>query len=96
MSFQRELNVHFYTLVGRDEWRPAMLRPFLRDASRSLLLIQVGGTLDNPTMVSRPFPQIEETLQQIFPEAGGKNTGRKSPADPLMQALDPRRLVPTK
>jgi hypothetical protein len=32
------------------------------------MLIEVSGTLDNPVMQRRPFPQIEATLQQIFPE----------------------------
>jgi hypothetical protein len=32
------------------------------------MMIEVNGTLDNPDMQRRPFPQLEATLQQIFPE----------------------------
>jgi hypothetical protein len=32
------------------------------------MMIEVGGTLDNLTMQRRPFPHLESTLQQMFPE----------------------------
>ena len=69
MDWQRNLNVQFYTMVGRDEVQLPVLRPLLGEASRNLMLITVGGTLDQPELKREAFPGLNETLQQIFPEA---------------------------
>jgi hypothetical protein len=79
MNLQRQLNLQFYSLVGPDALRPPILAPLFRDVSRSLLLIEVGGTLDNPTMINRPFPQIDETLQRLFPEAANRRNSDSQP-----------------
>lgn len=69
MDWQRQLNLQFYTMVGRDELDVPVLRPLLGEASRQLMAIQVSGTLDRPQMTRQAFPGLNETLQQIFPEA---------------------------
>jgi hypothetical protein len=69
MDWQRHLNLQFYTMVGRDEVKLPVIRPLLGEASRNLMLITVGGTLDQPQMKREAFPGLNETLQQIFPEA---------------------------
>ncbi len=69
MDWQRHINLQFYTMVGRDEVQVPILRPLLGEASRQLMLIQVGGTLDAPEPTRQAFPGLNETLQQIFPEA---------------------------
>jgi hypothetical protein len=69
MDWQRNLNVQFYTMVGRDEVQLPVLRPLIGEASRNLMLITVGGTLDQPELKREAFPGLNETLQQIFPEA---------------------------
>ena len=68
-NMQRQLNLQFYTMVGRDELDVPVLRPLLGEASRQLMAIQVSGTLDRPQMTRQAFPGLNETLQQIFPEA---------------------------
>ena len=58
MDLDRNLNLQFYTLVGRDDIRVPVLTPMLGLASQQLLLIQVGGTVDKPELkqagLSRP------------------------------------------
>lgn len=68
-DWQRHINLQFYTMVGRDEVNVPILRPIIGEASRQLMLIQVGGSLDQPQLTRQAFPGLNETLQQIFPEA---------------------------
>lgn len=69
MDWQRQLNLQFYTMVGRDEVNLPVLRPLLGEASRNLMLITVTGSVDQPNLKREAFPGLNETLQQIFPEA---------------------------
>ena len=67
-NLRRDINLELYSYVGR---RPiySVVSPLLSESRyATFMLIEVGGTLDNPVMQRRPFPQIEYTLQQIFPE----------------------------
>ncbi len=67
-NLRRDIDLELYSYVGR---RPiySVVSPLLSESRyATFMLIEVGGTLDNPVMERRPFPQIEATLQQIFPE----------------------------
>jgi hypothetical protein len=74
MDFQRRIGLKFYTMVGRDELQVPILRPVLGEASRQFLLIEVVGSLDQPKVRTTPFPGLNETLQQIFPEVAGADS----------------------
>ncbi|GIW97384.1 MAG: hypothetical protein KatS3mg111_0717 [Pirellulaceae bacterium] len=68
-NLRREISLDLYSYVGRRLPGADALTPVLPDSRfATFMLIQVGGTLDNPTMQRKPFPQIEATFQQIFPE----------------------------
>ncbi|MCP4194885.1 MAG: hypothetical protein GY768_30145 [Planctomycetaceae bacterium] len=68
MSLERQINLDFYSIVGREQlWSP-IVRPFLGEASRQFLQIHVDGTLDNPITRQEVLPGLNETLQQLFPE----------------------------
>ncbi len=67
-NLRRDIDLELYSYVGR---RPIynVVSPLLSESRyATFMLIEVNGTLDNPVMQRRPFPQIESTLQQIFPE----------------------------
>jgi hypothetical protein len=68
MDLTRNVSLSFYALMGRYEFQIPIVRNLLAEASRNILAIQVVGTLDNPHVVSRPLPELEEALQRIFPE----------------------------
>jgi hypothetical protein len=64
VNLQRQVNLDFYSLVGRDsDYLPVVL-PFLREASRQLLQIKVSGTLDNPRTSQQVLPELNGTLRQ--------------------------------
>ena len=68
MNLRREIDLDLYSYIGR---RPiySVVSPLLSESRyATFMLIEVDGTLDNPNMQRRPFPQLEATLGQIFPE----------------------------
>lgn len=69
MNLDRELNLRFYTRVGRSQIQLPLITSLLDEASRNILEIEVGGTLEEPNVRAKGFPEIDETLQQLFPEA---------------------------
>ena len=82
MSLQRQLNLDFYTIMGREQFWSPLVRPFLAEAGRQFLQIHVGGTLDNPTTRQEVLPGLNETLQELFPEqdpAAQTNVEEKPP-----------------
>jgi hypothetical protein len=67
-NLRKDIDLELYSYVGR---RPiySVVSPLLSESRyATFMMIEITGTLDNPVMERRPFPQIEATLQQIFPE----------------------------
>jgi hypothetical protein len=68
-NLRKEVELQLYTYVGRRAALSQVVTPLLAESRFStFMMIEVNGTLDNPDMQRRPFPQLEATLQQIFPE----------------------------
>ena len=80
---QRQIDLKFYPQMGRDEYHLPIFRPLVGEASRQFMLIQVTGTLDQPEVNRRVFPQIDEQLQQLFPELARPDS-EPEPARPIM------------
>lgn len=64
----REVDMKLYTQVGRDEAYLPIFRPLVGEASRQFLLFEVTGSLDRPVVNRQVFPNLNERLQEIFPE----------------------------
>ncbi len=77
MNSQRQIDLKFYPLVGREERQLAIFRPLLGQTGQELMLIEVTGTIDQPNITRTPFPRLDARLQQLFPELG-----RNEPAMP--------------
>ena len=67
----REVAMQLYTQVGRDEAYLPIFRPLLGEASRQFLLFDISGTLDRPVVNRQVFPNLNERLQELFPELAG-------------------------
>ncbi|MHB0955942.1 MAG: hypothetical protein ACYC0X_06125 [Pirellulaceae bacterium] len=78
MDLNRQINLNFYALVGRQEFQLPIVKTLLAQASRSILLIQVVGTVDQPQVIRKALPDLDETLQRIFPEAAPRTAGFES------------------
>jgi hypothetical protein len=90
MKLDRRIKLKFYALVGRNEFNLAALRSLLRQASQQILLIHVGGTLDQPQVTSEALPMLKETLDQIFPETVVR-TQTSAPSPPRSSDRGPPR-----
>ena len=67
-NLQQQIHFNFYTVVGRDELVLPLLRTVLAEASRQILEIEVVGTLGQPQVQRTAFPELDATLQRLFPE----------------------------
>ncbi|MDX1945165.1 MAG: AsmA-like C-terminal region-containing protein, partial [Pirellulaceae bacterium] len=83
MNGQREIDLKFHPQVGRDEFHLPIFRPLVGEASRQFMLIEVTGTLDQPQMQRQVFPQLDERLQDLFPELA-REPKRNDPAPPVI------------
>lgn len=90
MSLNRDLDLDFYSIMGREQlWSP-LVRPFLGEASKQFLLIHVNGTLSEPQTSQEVLPRLNESLQQLFPEQY-ETAADPRPVPPPPAAVAPRR-----
>ena len=68
MNLRRELDLHFYTVMGREDAYVPAIRPLLGLASQRILMVRVLGTLDDPETSREVLPGLNETIQQLFPD----------------------------
>jgi hypothetical protein len=68
MNFQSQIELTFYCLVGRGELDLPVIKQVVRAASQQLMLIHVGGTLQNPEPRQEALPALSQALQQIRSE----------------------------
>ncbi|MFO0871995.1 MAG: hypothetical protein U0935_23965 [Pirellulales bacterium] len=72
MTFQRIVDLQFYTLMGRDDvWVP-VVSPVLAEASKQMLEIRVTGPLESPVVDRKVVPAINDVLMQMFPELAAR------------------------
>lgn len=68
-NLRREIDLQLYTYVGRRVPIGNIISPLLPESRFStFMMVEVTGTMDSPDMQRRPFPQLEATFQQMFPE----------------------------
>jgi hypothetical protein len=82
MNDQRQIDLKFYPIVGREEWHLPLFRPLLGETGREFMLIEASGTLDRPEITRKVFPRIDEQLQQLFPELV-----RDAPVEPTVPVI---------
>jgi hypothetical protein len=80
MNFQGDIRLTFHTKVGRGNLNVPVLKQVFGSASQQLLLVHVGGTLQNPEISNEPFPGLNRALQQLQGERPeGPGPGLLSP-----------------
>jgi hypothetical protein len=65
MNLQSEIRLTLHAMVGRGERDLPLLHDVLGGASQQIMLIHVGGTLQNPETSREPFPGIARAIQQL-------------------------------
>jgi hypothetical protein len=73
MSFQGDIRLTLHTMVGRPDPAFPVVQQILGGASQQILLVHVGGTLQNPETSKQALPGLNQALQQLQGEAAGTN-----------------------
>ena len=68
MDFQSAVEMTFYGMVGRGELDVPIIDQVFRGASQQIMLIHVGGTLQNPETRREALPAVNQALQQLRDE----------------------------
>lgn len=68
MDFDSSIQLTFRSHLGRPEWQWPVFRELLGGAGEQLMVIHVGGTLDNPVQYREPFPGLQEALRNLQEE----------------------------
>jgi hypothetical protein len=95
MGLDKNLQLIFYTVVGRDQWRVPVISEVLGGASQQLMAIYVNGSLDHPEVRKEALPAVNEALREIQAELQnmGTTTATAPPGmrSPPAQSLPQRR-----
>jgi len=65
-SYDRKINLTFYTMVGRDTVRIPLVTDLFRGASEQLLAIHVTGRFENPRASPEIVPQVTDAMRQFL------------------------------
>ena len=68
LGMDKNLQLIFYTVVGRDQWHVPLVSEVLGGASQQLMAIYVEGPCDNPKITKQALPAVNEALQEIQTE----------------------------
>ncbi len=84
MDFQSNIHLSFYPELGNSRMRLPVFSDLLGGASRQIMQIHVGGTLQDPRIQREAFPGVNQALQELqneiergaasegfFPQVGG-------------------------
>jgi hypothetical protein len=82
VGLDRQVDLTFHSVVGRNDILAPLLSPLLGEASRQILEIHLTGTLDRPDLDSQAFPAIKESLDRLFPELARRDKREPVPANP--------------
>lgn len=74
MNLDQDIDLNFYSIVGRNRVRIPVLNELVHVGSQQILWISVDGTIDNPRMHRQVLPQLNDTLKQLFRTPGNDAT----------------------
>jgi len=77
LAEQKQIDLLFYTQVGRRDIQA--IRSLIAEASPNFLLIQVTGTIDQPSVTKTAFPAVNEALREWFPDLAPGEEARAEP-----------------
>ena len=66
MNLERDIDLNFYSVMGRNRINIPILSELYHRGSQKILWINVDGTLDNPKTHRHVLPQLNDSLKQLF------------------------------
>jgi hypothetical protein len=76
-NFNREIELNFYSVMGKNRFNIPILSDLYRASSQQVLWIQVDGTIDSPQTRRNVLPQINDSLKQLFQPVDPLNIARQ-------------------
>ena len=77
VGMNRQINLAFYAVVGRDESRTQMMRSLLGGASQQIMQIHAEGTLDQPIVRREAFPVVSQAWQSLQADFQAREDARR-------------------
>lgn len=75
-TLDRQLNLKFYSTVGRNDLHVPLLKSMIGQASANLLLIKVTGPVENAQVVKEPLPAVNDFMENF----GGEGVATPPPS----------------
>lgn len=75
VTLDRQLNLKFYSTVGRNDLHVPLLKSMIGQASANLLLIKVTGPIENARVDREALPAVNEFMEQL----GGEGVATPRP-----------------
>ena len=66
VNLEQDLDLNFYSVVGRNRIRIPLLNELYHASSQQILWISVDGTMANPKMTRQVLPQLNDSIRQLF------------------------------
>ena len=66
VNFNKELDLNFYTVMGRGRFYIPILSELYRAGSKRVLWINVDGSMQSPNASRKILPQLNDTIRQLF------------------------------
>lgn len=66
MNLDRDINLNFYSVMGRNRLNIPLISELYKASSQKVLWINVDGKLENPQTHRHVLPQLNDSLQQLF------------------------------
>ena len=79
MNLNQELDLNFYSIVGRNRIRIPVLNELYHVGSQRILWISVDGTVSNPQMSRQVLPQLNDSIRLLFQGPGGVSDPNGTP-----------------
>ncbi len=67
-NFNRQIDLDFYTMMGRNRFEIPVLSAIFRAGSQQVWWIQVDGSLSDPKTTHNILPGVNQSLKMLFPE----------------------------
>ena len=68
VNMDSEVNLDFYTMMGRNRWFIPVVTKLYQAGSKQVWWVKVDGTLDNPQTQHEILPGLNDSLKLLFPE----------------------------
>ena len=66
VNFNKELDLNFYTVMGRGRFYVPIISELYRASSKRVLWINVDGSMQAPQASRKILPQLNDTIKKLF------------------------------